>query len=159
MASQTKVCKELLLDDVVEIAVMRDKEIAWAQPKCVRFIATNITMPPPVFVMTTKTDENLYMSETPTLDIETEVKVYGKSYAYKLNVTSLYNIGDMDAKASELDGQDVAFMLTRYDGTRQVVNPLSGTSSIKYSLSDGTDRKASLEISCQSCSPLIEVED
>ena len=158
MPNYEKQCKELLLDDVVEIAVFEDADIEWSHPKCIRVIETNIALPIPAFVLSMREGDHIYLSDTPVMEIETETKVYGKSYQYKLTATSLYNIKDMDEDVSAVEGKDVAFMLTRYNGTKEIVCPLKDSSDIKYKVSGENPAKGSIEITCQSRSPLITIK-
>ena len=158
MPNYEKQCKELLLDDVVEIAVFEDADIEWSHPKCIRVIETNIALPIPAFVLSMREGDNIYLSDVPSLEIETETKEYGKSYQYKLIATSLYNIKEMDDGVSAVDGNDVTFMLTRYDGRKEIVCPLKDTASIKYKVLGDNPAKGSIEITCQSRSPLITIK-
>ena len=158
MPNYEKQCKELLLDDVVEIAVLKDEDIAWSHPKCIRVVETNVSMPTPALVLSMREGDNIYLSDVPSLEIETETKVYGKSYQYKLTATSLYNIKEMDEGVSAVDGKNVTFMLTRYDGRKEIVCPLKDTSSIKYKILGDNPAKGSIELTCQSQSPLTTIK-
>lgn len=154
-------CKEILLEDIVEVSFYLASNVSCSVPFGVPGVddmSVSISGNPVLTISVTGGDDIDAVMETPSLKVSEKREATGlvRSHDLQINVEQGFNA--VKQAADGLSGADIAAVLKDYDGNRYMIHALPNTSLYSYEDGRGSLHTGKVRFTAQSLSHLVKIK-
>ena len=153
-------CKEILLEDIVEVSFYLASNVSCGVPfgvPGVNEMSADISGNPVLTVSVTASDDADAVMETPSLKVSEKREAAGliRSYDLQINVEQGFDAAKQAADA--LSGADIAAVLKAYNGDRYMIHALPNSTLYSYEDGRGGSHTGKVKFTAQSLSHLVRL--
>lgn len=153
-------CKEILLEDIVEVSFYLASNVSCSVPFGVPGVdemSVTISGNPVLTISVTGGDDVDAVMVTPTLKVIEKREVAGLVRNHDLQINVEQGFDAVKQAVDGLSGEDVAAVLKDYDGNRYIIHALPNTSLYSYEDGRGSSHTGKVRFTAQSLSHLVKM--
>ena len=153
-------CKEILLEDIVEVSFYLASNVSCSVPFGVPGVddmSVSISGNPVLTISVTGGDDVDAVMETPSLKVSEKREATGLVRSHDLQINVEQGFDAVKQAADGLSGADIAAVLKDYDGNRYMLHALPNTSLYSYEDGRGSLHTGKVRFTAQSLSHLVKI--
>lgn len=153
-------CKEILLEDIVEVSFYLASNVSCSVPFGVPGVddmSATISGNPVLTISVTGGDDIDAVMETPSLKVSEKREAVGLVRSHDLQINVEQGFDAVKQAADGLSGADIAAVLKDYDGNRYMIHALPNTSLYSYEDGRGSLHTGKVRFTAQSLSHLVKI--
>ena len=153
-------CKEILLEDIVEVSFYLASNVSCSVPFGVPGVddmSVSISGNPVLTISVTGGDDVDAVMETPSLKVSEKREATGLVRSHDLQINVEQGFDAVKQAADGLSGADIAAVLKDYDGNRYMIHALPNTSLYSYEDGRGSLHTGKVRFTAQSLSHLVKI--